>query len=955
MSAYEITVFGLVQGIGFRAFVAEYAEKNGLVGSIKNSGGVCRLYIECDQEAIGKLTYYLRYNCPKEGRVDNILVKPVDQIVYDEEVSEIQKGLEESAKRVKEIEQAVEAVEAERLGESIGEILLEEKKKKEEKKEKEEKEKNKAEKTEAEKQELEGESDEQSDEDVAEGVVLDQYGRELDDSFRIIRSDSYDEDVRYISPDIPTCPRCEKELLDPNNRRYRYPFISCNECGPRYSIIKTIPYDRENSTMDDFYMCQDCAREYHEPGNPRRFEQTISCKDCGPKLRYYENRMVDEVYMSQDEILDKTVESLKAGKIGAIKGIGGFRFVFVPSMSEPAVRLRDFKDNVNNPFSILFPNIDEIKKYCYVSKKEEEVLLSSARPIVLLDRIPGVEGIAEEVLVGSDRIGAMLPSDPLQIILSNEIGPLVMTTGKRGGEPVSIDDMDMIKYLPGVDGTAITTGEVSAVAFADDNINKEETTYTGRPDEDSEAGLDFMLTNTREIVSPLEDSLVQVVKIHVGNRVKEEVQIIRRARGYVPGPVMLDEELPKETFAAGGDGKAVFALAKKNAVYLSENFGSLVNSESIDIRNSAIEHMEEILNISPKRFIGDLNPNYISSKDADSRALSVYIDGIPQRVFRRQHHASHILSVAAEHGLKGRLLGVAYDGVGYGTDDTIWGSEIISCMLSNAADEDEMATPYLVEKKPKMIRSGALLPVKLMGGDQNYKDVKTTLCGYFKSIEERQLVPAGVLDKVLRILNIDKGDYGIICACLRADINTYYSASMGRLFDAVTALLGVRARNTFDGESPIALECAAAKAFKKQKDVSFETKENELKLRVIEPRDDEEIYRFDQAVLVADIMNRVVEIYERHPDIDELEEAIDNLALEFHKAVVESTVYICDMVCGRDYIQHIALSGGSMYNRLLVDGIAGSLERLGYGVYINNQVPNGDGGIALGQIYGEIL
>lgn len=965
MSAYEITVLGLVQGIGYIGFVADYAEKNGLVGSIKNSGGVVRIYVECDEEEIGKLTYHLRYNCPKGGRVDKIEVKPVDHVVYDEETTEIKKGLEEAARRVAEVERAIEVVEAERLGESVGErsnksivkSVVGSAKSEKDMDESAEKEQEK----EADSAADETDADDSSDEiEVAEGVVLDEFGRELDDNFRVIEGDDYEkyeEDIRFLPADIAPCKECEKELLDPTNRRYRYPFISCSQCGPRYSIMKAVPYSRDNSTMESFVLCQDCAREYSEPGNRRRFSQTIGCKNCGPKLRYYENRMVDEVALSQDEILDKTVESLKAGKVGAVKGVGGFHFMFIPTMSEPAQKLRDFKDNINNPFSVLFPNVEMVREYCELSEKEEEVLTSPSRPMVILDKKEKTDEFVPEVLCGSDRIGVMLPSDPVQIILSNEVGPIAITSGNKGGELIITDDMDMIKYLPRVEGSSINTGEVSAVAFADDNINKDETTYTGKPDEDDECFLDFMLTSTREITSHLDDSLVQVVKLHKGSHVRELVQIIRRARGYIPEPIVIENEISKETFGAGGDARSVFGFGKKTAVYMSEHFGSLFDNEAVEARSGAVDRLQGLLNVSPKSFVGDLSPTYFTSKDADERAKKVYIDGIPQRLIRRQHHASHILSVAAEHGLKGRLLGVSYDGMGYGSDGTIWGSEIFSCVLNESVDEEEAENTniLLVEKKPKIIRSGALLPVKLIGGEQNSRDIKATLCGYFKAIEERQLVSHEVMDKIFRILNIDKADYGILSACLRADINTFYCASMGRLFDAVTALLGVKSKNTYDGESPIALEGAAYRHLKKLSSFTYDQSNSDLRLSIIEPRNDGEIYRMDQTQLVADILIRIVDVYESHPDEDELRAAVDKLAYEFHNAVISSTVYICDMVCSRDYIQHIALSGGSLYNRILVDGITSSLELLGYRVFLNEKVPAGDGGLSLGQIYGDTL
>ena len=949
MSAFEITVMGLVQGIGFRPFVAEYAEKNGLVGSIHNAGGVVKLYVECDEIEIGKLTYHLRYNCPAGGRVDNIIVKPVKDIFYDDETSEISKELEESARKMYAAEQEEDEYMNSRSW------FAEDKKKQAEaeakRKEAEEKEKQKDSEEPAFSSEV-GASDDEGN--VTEGIVLDEYGRELDDSFRIIKSEGFEEGMRFLPTDLATCDDCRAELLDPTNRRYRYPFISCSACGPRYSIMKSVPYDRENSTMAPFHMCQHCARDYHEPGNRRRFDQNIGCSDCGPKLRYYENRLVDEIQMEQDEMLDKTIENLKAGKIGAIKSLGGFHFVCVPTNEAAIRKLRAFKDKQHKPFGLLFPDLETIKKYCYVSEVEEELLTSNARPIVILAKKEGVDDFVPEVLMGATHIGAMLPFDPLQIILSDACGPLVMTSGNKGGEPIITKDKDMIMYLPRVDSSSLTHEEVSAVDFVDGLTHRSETLEYLEENEE-EICLDFMLTNTREILAPLDDSIVQVARIHSGKMKRRLPQIIRRARGYIPQPIMLDIELPKETFAGGTDYESSFALGVKNAIYLSEYYGNMTNGSVNEVRSKAVERMEDLLGIKPKLFLGDLNPDYISSKDADKRAMETYIDGIPQRVQRRQHHAAHVLSVAAEHGLTGRVLGIAYDGTGYGLDDTIWGSELFSCMLNESIEEEVDETGATVETRPKILRSGALMPIKLMGGEQSARDVKTTLCGYIRSVEERQLVSPTTIDKVFKILGIDRGDYGVISACLKADINIYYSACMGRLFDAVAALLGIKSKNTFGGESPMALEEAATRGYRRKKIMLQDIVAEDLKLRVIEPKSEEEIYRMDQATLIADLMEKMVAVYEMGLSDEEYKEKIDELAFEFHAAIINSTVYICDKVCSRDYIHHIAITGGSMYNRLLLDGLGSSLERLGYKVFINNQVPAGDGGVCLGQIYGEII
>ena len=896
MNVYDITVLGLVQGIGYRSFVAEYAKEHGLLGYVRNSGGIIKIHVECEPEEIGKFTFHLRYNCPKGGRIDNIIVKPVKQ----------------------------------------------------------------PEETKIEESEVPG-GDEPQNSDAKDVDVLDAYGAEYDDSFIIAPSESFEEKMRFISPDIATCPDCEKELLDPNNRRYRYPFISCKKCGPRISIIKTIPYDRESITMKGFSMCPNCEAEYHQIGNPRHLAQTIGCKDCGPMLRYYENRMVDEIQLSQEEMIQKTEEALKNGKIGAIKCVGGFRMVCLPICGEALKKLRRIKGRPGKPFSILFPDMETIRKYCRVSEKEEELLKSPARPVVLLEKkyeYAYAEWYKESILSGeiesiysvdelfdyettrfSDRIGVMLPADPLQIILSKDLGPIVISGGNKSGESVITDDKTMRMLLPEID-------ETDEDIFDEDKKEEEDTNVEASEPEET---LDFMLTNTREILDPLEDSLVQVTKVKSGHRIKDVVQFIRRSRGYVPEPIEIPNVMELDSFASGSDMKSVFALGKKNMVYLSEYFGDLDNSSAPERRSDEIDRMCELFNISPKRFVTDLNPGYESVEDAERRAKIDTEEDDDSVVFlKRQHHTAHILSVVAEHGLKGRLLGLAFDGNGYGMDGTVWGSEIFSCLLNTIADENSIDPEKTVEIRPHILRSGALLPVRLLGNKYGAKDAKTTLCCYLRAAEERQLISITNLDRILERIGVSRADYGVICACLKAELNTYYSSSMGRLFDAVAALLGIAYENTYDGQCAIELETAAYRA-----QMNLEDAVEKFSYKILEPRDDNEIYRFDQTLFVADILERFIKLIDSIDPEDEtaLSKGRDILALRFHEAIAKSLVEVCDVICSRDYIQHIALSGGTMYNRILLQNVVGPLEELGYTVYLNSKVPCGDAGIALGQIY----
>ena len=376
----KIMVTGLVQGIGFRPFVAELAEELQLTGQVKNLGGIVEIILQGNQQAVDNFIH--RLNLVSENGV-----LPGCRI---------------------------DAVQIEVLG------------------------------------------------DLQKDSIYD-----FSNGFHIVESGETRETRRFLPVDLPTCDRCVREMHDPENRRYRYPFISCTACGPRFSIQKSVPYDRETITMDDFEMCEKCRSEYTQKGNIRRHAQTIACKECGPTLRYMtmsqavKDTGVAEWLQSRDDeaVITQAIDDLKNGKIGAIKDIGGFHFAFSPMNSEAAKRLRAFKNRDKKPFAVMFLDVAAVKEYCEVSEAEEQLLLSSARPIVLLKK---TKDFVPEICGDSDRIGALLPCNPLQILLLEETGPLVMTSGNRGGEPIIISDEDMMQYLG--------------------------------------AGVDFMLTHNREIV-----------------------------------------------------------------------------------------------------------------------------------------------------------------------------------------------------------------------------------------------------------------------------------------------------------------------------------------------------------------------------------------------------------------------------------------------------------------------
>ena len=780
---YKILVSGLVQGIGFRPFVAELAESLVLGGSVKNLGGIVEIIVSGDKKAVDE--FVQRLTCAGESgelpgcRIDGFEI---------EEIVDSQNG----------------------------------------------------------------------------------------NKFHIVESGNGREAKRFLPVDLPTCDRCVAEMHDPKNRRYRYPFISCTACGPRFSIQKAVPYDRETITMDAFPMCAACEKEYTAKGNIRRHAQTIACKDCGPKLRYVEiqdtfvkNGMVMHDFLQisdEQQAISEAVEALLQGKIGAIKDIGGYHFAFLPTNSQAASRLREFKNRDKKPFAVMFLNLKEVQKYCEVSEKEAALLTSSARPIVLLKK---KKDFVPEICGESDRIGALLPCNPLQILLLEETGPLVMTSGNRGGEPIIISEEEMINHLGN--------------------------------------GIDFMLTHDREILTPLDDSIYQANKIGE----QDVVQLIRRARGLAPEPIRLQRELKKDTFAAGGDLKAVFALGREDLVYLSQYFGDLEDVRCAESREDGIRHMTELLEISPEVTVGDLHPAYFSTQNTEKKI---------------QHHHAHVASVIAEHGLEGKVLGIACDGTGFGTDGTIWGSEFLLC-------EDG-----------KMERVGHFSSVKLVGGDASAKQADMTLYSYMLEARERGYDVDAFFVEQEEVCVDDHGNSDEATRqklklqemAWKQNINTVYSSSMGRLFDAAAALLDICHYNSYEGECAIKLEQAGHLGKLELENMS------QADIQILQNA----VCMETDGVWQVHSVKLLVDLYHLKQEYSK-----EVLAYLFHHAVANAIVENAVKICEKENVNQIALSGGTFINRILLSEVLKGLEEHGKEVYTNEIVPCGDGGIALGQMY----
>lgn len=611
--------------------------------------------------------------------------------------------------------------------------------------------------------------------------------------FEIVHSGN-DNRTPFLTPDLATCADCEKELRDKNDRRYRHPFISCVNCGPRYTIIKSLPYDRENITMSPFAMCDRCKTEYRSVFDRRCHAQTIACNDCGPKTNMP---------------VEKAAELLKQGKILAIKDIGGYHLACRTDSVISVNKIREIKGRETKPFAVMFSSLDEIKEYCKVNGKEEALLLSPARPIVLLEKTKDFDN---SVCGDSDYIGAFLPCNPIQILLLDEVSPLVMTSANVSGEPIITDDEEIKKF-----GVTV-------------------------------------LSHNREILTPIDDSVVCVT----GGR----TQFIRRARGYVPLTIEIDHKAAWDTLCLGGDLKAAFAFHRDNYVFLSQYFGDLDDKAVYDCYKSNINRFAKLHGFKMEKIVSDAHPGYYSSNMFENTDRKI------------QHHKAHTASVIAEHHLKGKVLGFAFDGTGYGDDGAVWGSEV-----------------FLFDEK-KISRVEHLKYVTMLSSDEVSKNAKLALDCYLGGNE--------LVDKAI------ENHIGVVL-----------SSSMGRLFDAVCALLEIKHYNSYEGECACALESMAKKA--------------------------EKAYSLTPSLDPIEVLNEIKTAKSKA--------SAEELALGFHIMICDLIVRIAQKYKKQCGVSQIALSGGVFNNRIITARSIEKLEEKGFSVYINERVPCGDGGIALGQAY----
>lgn len=675
--------------------------------------------------------------------------------------------------------------------------------------------------------------------------------------FTIRESTRSREQNTYISPDVSICEDCIRELFDSDDRRFLYPFINCTNCGPRFTIVKGIPYDREYTTMSPFVMCERCKAEYHEPSDRRYHAQPVSCYDCGPQLKLidWEGKSVDS-----DRILQHTCKLIRDGKIIAVKGLGGYHLVCDAKNAAAVSNLRKRKIRDDKPFALMVKDTDTAGRYCYINENEKNLLESEQKPIVLL-RIKESQSLPVEIAPNNPNLGIMLPYTPVHLLLFylSDLDTLVMTSGNRSREPIYCKDEDAFSNL-------------QAIA-------------------------DYFLMNDREIFIRTDDSVTRVFR----NR----EYIIRRSRGYVPMPVTcsnLGLNLPS-VLACGGELKNTFCLNKGEEFYLSHHIGDLENAETLISFEEGIEHFKKIFGIKYDVVAYDLHPEYLSTKYA--AALDV-----KDRIAVQHHHA-HIASCMAENSLNEDVIGVAFDGTGYGEDGHIWGGEFFTGGYQGFK------------------RVGYLEYVKMPGGEMAVKEPWRMAVSYlyhvFKDIHDSNEDFGGIhIGQVTSLLGVDQEKVKAVIQMMDKNINSPLTSSMGRLFDAVSALLGVRGKINYEGQAAIELEYIVDSAVKEGYDFS------------IQYEGDVSVIHVSNMIegIVKDVMNSV-------------DKAI--IASKFHETVSRLIVECCKRVRDATGLNKAVLSGGVFQNMTLLEKCMERLESNGFNVYIHSKVPSNDGGIALGQ------
>lgn len=682
-----------------------------------------------------------------------------------------------------------------------------------------------------------------------EDIVVNQGSPANYEKFEIRPSIAEEGKYQIISPDIATCRDCLGEIFDLEDRRYRYPFTNCTNCGPRFTIIADIPYDRPNTTMSRFRMCPECQKEYDDPLDRRFHAQPNACPNCGPQLELVDARGYS---ITCADVISKTSQLLKQGEIIAVKGLGGFLLACDATNQKAVNRLRHKKIRPAKPLAIMVSSLDEAREHCHVNDEEAKLLASPGSPIVLM-KWKTDSLVSPAVAPGLKYLGVMLPYTPLHHILLRETGlPLVMTSGNLSEEPIAKDNDEAIDRLAGI--------------------------------------ADYFLMHNRDIYARYDDS-VTVVERNVH-------QFIRRARGYAPQPVHLNYK-SRQILGCGAGEKNTFCLTRDNLAFLSQHIGDMENLETMEHLENTITLYKRLFRIEPSIIAHDLHPEYLSTKYAkELAAKSSDIKLVPV-----QHHHAHIVSCLADNGLETPVIGVSFDGTGYGSDGNIWGGEFI------VADYQQFTRMAHLEYLP------------LPGGALAIKKPYRTAIGYLSSLG----INFG--SNIPLFNHIDDIELNIIQSQLAKKINSPLTSSCGRLFDAVAALIGVRSEIEYEAQAAIELEMLARD----------EPGDNGVYPFSMIEHDGVSLIKLQDlfTAIISDLRGNVPQA---------------SIAAKFHTTVALMIVELCQIISAKTGINQVALSGGVFQNRLLLRKSVALLEAEGFDVFTHRQVPGNDGGISLGQV-----
>jgi len=654
--------------------------------------------------------------------------------------------------------------------------------------------------------------------------------------FRIAESENKGERDSFILPDIATCRYCRSEIFDNTDRRYFYPFTNCTLCGPRFSIVESLPYDRKNTSMKTFKMCKSCEKEYNNPADRRFHAQPNACPECGPKIQLLSRK--GKVIAGENIVL-KSAELIKKGKILALKCLGGYQLI-VDARNEAAVsKLREIKKRNEKPFAVMFPDLKVLKEYVYLTNSEKEFLESYQAPIVLLKRR---RTLAKSVAPENSYIGALFPYTPLHHVLMSELNiPIVCTSGNISDEPIIIDNKEAILNLKA----------------------------------------DYFLIHDRPIKRPVDDSVVRVIG--------DKKLIIRRARGFAPLPMIVGQELPN-ILAVGAHLKTTIAISKKNKIFVSQHIGDMETEKTFKLFVRTIKDFKRIYKINPEFIVCDMHPDYLTTKFACSVSKSENL-----KLVKVYHHHSHIASCMLDNNLDCRVLGVAWDGTGYGADRTIWGGEFLLCDYKNFE------------------RVASFRPFYLIGGERAIKEPRRILLSIFYEIYgedcfDHEIIKTKFSGQELKVLN----------KMINNNIMLFKTSSAGRLFDSVASILNLKQVASFEGQAAMMVESIA-------RDVkgSYSFKIRKSNMWFID-------WKSVFIEIIEDIKNKTSK---------------EVIAGKFHNTLVEAIREIAKKI----KIKKIVLSGGCFQNVCLTKKAIANLKE-DFEIYVHNNLPPNDAGISAGQI-----